>query len=80
MPLYELSVSEPLLLLGRPECPLCVLVELTVDDQPDEPDEPDERDEREPVDMVLPEESESLSESERDGISFRGLTACLYAA
>ena len=24
--------------------------------------------------------SESLSESERDGISFRGLTACLYAA
>jgi len=36
VPLYVLSVSLPLRLLGRPEWPLWVLVELTVDDQPDE--------------------------------------------
>ena len=38
---------------GRPECPLEVLVELTVDDHPDDPDEADDRDEREERDELL---------------------------
>lgn len=40
-PLYELSVTDPR--RGLPECPLLVLVELCVEDQPDDPDEPDDR-------------------------------------
>lgn len=70
--------------LGRPECPLDVLVELCVEDhpEPDEPEDPDERDDRdepeEPDDaeVLL---SESKPESDRLGISSLGLTACLYA-
>ena len=65
--------------LGRPECPLLVLVELCVDDHPDpeDPDEPEERDDLEELEDAEVLLSESESESDREGISSRGLTAYL---